>query len=878
MTKALYRLLSCAVFVSVVSGLALTRHGLLAAEDARLPAPPQEKVEEALALIRDAYEADYRAAKESGEPEQLIAQLNGLASGEADPVRKYALFVEAENVASSHDNFKKAVELLDARAELFRIDGLALRSDLLKRLAGPKVSADLELCDQAMDTAQKAMRSERFGLASEAAALAVNIAKAVDREQKAAMRKQRKKDGGNFVAPPPIGVELVKKSAALQAQVMATEKLFEQYGDAVQKAKSSPDSPSANVVIGSYLCFVRQDWKAGLPALAKSDLKEFSTLAASEMELAAAPNQMDAQKVFALAGRWWAAAESKGVSADHESAIKDHAAVLYAGIGDRLTDTLQKRVAASRLRGLSPRAPVDRQPAKQTPVAAARNPGPETPIADFTYEFHQNEAFITLYRGKETKVVIPATILGKPVCGLGGGGAFKDRSDLVSVSIPDTVRFIAAMTFYDCQKLESIALPPKLEAIGYNAFQGCSSLTEVRIPASVTKIEHHVFIRCHRLPEIIVDKDNPNYTTVDGVLYDKAVTELLTCPAGKKGVLRIPSTVKKIGGWVFMGCGQLDRILIPATTKEIADQAFVECNAPHEIVESVATTQTAVRQEGTNQDQGGEKLKYAMEAGGVVITGYSGTDPEVTIPPMIQGRPVIAIGKGAFKENVTVTRVVLPRGLIRIGGGAFRNCRQLSEVVIPEGVRDIENEALTGTALPTLTLPATLEKLGGAPYATPHLASINVTPGNSFFKSIDGILYDKKETALIRCPENRQEPVVLPKTVRVIGSGAFMGCQHLEEIALPAGLEEIGGMAFYGCGNLKSIAIPPKVRKINAQTFVLCGRLADVSFSEGLESIDDGVFWGCGNLSRVKLPKSLTNLHEGAFKECPAKLERPGVQ
>jgi hypothetical protein len=356
MTKALYQLLFCAVFVSVVSGLAPTRHGLLAAEDARLPAPPQEKVEEALALIRDAYEADYRAAKESGEPEQLIAQLNGLASGEADPARKYALFVEAENVAETHDNFKRAVEFLDARAELFRIDGLALRSDLLKRLAGPKVSADLELCDQAMDTAQKAMRSERFELASEAAALAVSIAKAVDREQKAAMRKQRKKDGGNFVAPPPIGVELVKKSTALQAQVMATEKLFEQYGDAVQKAKSSPDSPSANAVIGSYLCFVRGDWKAGLPALAKSNLSEFSSLAADEMKLTAKSGPIDAQKGFELAGRWWTAAESKGTSAEHESAIKDHAAGFYADVAERLTGTLEKRLATSRLRGFAKRS------------------------------------------------------------------------------------------------------------------------------------------------------------------------------------------------------------------------------------------------------------------------------------------------------------------------------------------------------------------------------------------------------------------------------------------------------------------------------------------------------------------------------------------
>lgn len=197
-------------------------------------------------------------------------------------------------------------------------------------------------------------------------------------------------------------------------------------------------------------------------------------------------------------------------------------------------------------------------------------------------------------------------------------------------------------------------------------------------------------------------------------------------------------------------------------------------------------------------------------------------------------------------------------------------------MVIPEGVRDIEGEAFTGTALTTLNLPASLEKFGGASYATSHLASINVAAGNPFFKSIDGILYDSKETVVIRCPENRQKPVELPKSVRVVGHMAFAGCTHLEEIALPGDLEEIGGTAFYGCGNLKSVAIPPKVRKINAQTFVLCGRLADVSLSEGLESIDDGVFWGCGNLTHLTLPKSLKHLHENAFKNCPAKLTRPG--
>lgn len=323
-------------------------------DDARLPAPSQDKVEDSLGLIRDAYEADYQATKESGEPEHLIAQLRAAAGQETDPVRKYALLVEAENVAAAHDNYRQAMELLNARTELFRMDGLALKGDLLKRLAGPRVTADLDLCDQAMDTAREAMQSDRFGVASDAASLAASIAKAIDREQKAAARKQRR-PGGQNVEPTPIGVELVKKATALLAQVKATEKSFEQYEAATEKAKTAPDDQTANAVIGSYLCFVRGDWKAGLPALAKSNHPEFATLAAAELKLTATSGPMDPLQAFALASNWWSVAESKGVPDEQEAAIKDHAAGFYAAIVDRLDGALEKKLASSRLRGLANR-------------------------------------------------------------------------------------------------------------------------------------------------------------------------------------------------------------------------------------------------------------------------------------------------------------------------------------------------------------------------------------------------------------------------------------------------------------------------------------------------------------------------------------------
>lgn len=793
MSRVAYQCVACFFLSCVIGGLVPTRHGLFAAEDTRLPVPPQEKVEEAIALIRDAYEADYRAAKESGEPEQLIAQLNALAGGEADPVRKYALFVEAENVASAHDNFKKAVELLDARADLFRIDGLALRSDLLKRLAGPKVSADLELCDQAMDTAQRAMQSERFGLASEAAALAVSIAKAVDREQKTALRKQRKKDGGNFVAPPPIGVELVKKSTALQAQVTATEKLFEQYGDAVQKAKSSPDSPSANAVIGSYLCFVRQDWKAGLPALAKSDVKEFSALAANDLELAAAPSPKDAQKAFELAGKWWTAAESKGVSADHESAIKDHAATLYADIADRLPDTLQKRVAASRLRGIV--KPGRAEAALSDSQAGLRDGGSatETPQREERSKWVEDNGNRTFQRDADS-------MLWREY-GRDGRSSFVFKQ---TAETPDYVEIVD---------------------------EGRNMVCRIR-------------------------KDVFEWTTRD-----------------------------KPDAWNFMANGRW------------------ETNEP--------AIQKTPKKDSQSSDW--REMKFDVEPGGVVITGYTGMDPVVVIPPVIQGRPVIAIKEGAFAENTTVTRVVLPRGLIRIGGGAFRNCRQLSEVVIPEGVRDIGNDAFAGCRLRE-RLPA-LAADGSEHFLTycirPEGIEVNGYSGAGGTLRIPDKIAGRPVIVIGNDAFNGRaaiRSVILPASVEAIGNAAFAGCSGMESIEMPASLVGIGFDAFHQCKLLKSITLPSRVSQIvgGGWCFLGCSSLEEINVDKAnttftsvkgvlynkevttliacpggkggvceipptVTSIAGEAFTRCAKLEQIVIPQSVVDIHENAFRDCTAK-------
>ena len=103
-----------------------------------------------------------------------------------------------------------------------------------------------------------------------------------------------------------------------------------------------------------------------------------------------------------------------------------------------------------------------------------------------------------------------------------GDWAFYGCSALTSVSMP-SVTTIGDEAFFRCYALTSVSMP-SVTTIGDNAFSDCLDLTSVDIPASCTSIAGNPFQGCKSLEEIVVDENNPNYSSADGVLYDNSMT------------------------------------------------------------------------------------------------------------------------------------------------------------------------------------------------------------------------------------------------------------------------------------------------------------------------------------------------------------------
>ncbi len=218
------------------------------------------------------------------------------------------------------------------------------------------------------------------------------------------------------------------------------------------------------------------------------------------------------------------------------------------------------------------------------------------------YEYTTNNGTITIleYDGWGAAVVIPTTISFLLVTDI-GTGAFYHSDNMTSVTIPDSVTNIEWEAFMECHELTSVTIPGSVANIGISAFIGCLSLTNatiangvlsigettfaecirlgsVTIPGSVTNIGISAFVDCPSLTAINVDAQNAFYSSLNGVLFDKAQATLIEYPEGKIGSYDLPGTVTSIAQDAFASCRKTTRITIPASVTNIGTEAFAGCD------------------------------------------------------------------------------------------------------------------------------------------------------------------------------------------------------------------------------------------------------------------------------------------------------------
>ena len=296
--------------------------------------------------------------------------------------------------------------------------------------------------------------------------------------------------------------------------------------------------------------------------------------------------------------------------------------------------------------------------------------------------------------GLTDKVIIPTKV------DTIGYSAFAFCSALTSVQLSDSLLFIGESAFNSCTALAgTLYLTSKLITINDGAFENCSSLTAINISTSLSSLGNAVFKDC--VCPINVVSDNPNFSSINGVLFDYFQTTLKYCPTSKTGSFEIPSTVNSIDYAAFSNCNKLTSIIIPASVNFIYDYAFSNCtglSGTFSLPNSVSYFGYFVFKgcTGITNFNVATDNPYFTSIDGVLFDVGQTTLKQM--PPAKTGsfsipETVGTIDFGAFMDCTGLTSINIPSSVTTIGESAFMNCTGLNSINIPASVTSISSHA-----------------------------------------------------------------------------------------------------------------------------------------------------------------------------------------
>lgn len=375
------------------------------------------------------------------------------------------------------------------------------------------------------------------------------------------------------------------------------------------------------------------------------------------------------------------------------------------------------------------------------------------------------------------------------------------RSDIVSVVIQKGVTSVGKYAFSYCRSLTAVdASASSVTKIESNAFSECESLITVKLPETVCEIGLWAFSGCSDLKNI----NFPSSLKTVGRAAFSSCTSLSSA--------ELPSGTETIEGYAFSGCKGLTKFTLPRGVKSFGDSVFSGC-----------TYLSTLNVENGNEyySSDGDDNLYNADKTAFILRLPTKIDSVFTLPDTVE----------------------------TIAGSAFYGCTNLTSVEYsPENVKEIKQDAFSGSGITSATLYAGVQYDGGVFSDCTQLQSVTVEDGT---RSLSGSIFSGC-TAL--------ESIIIPDSVTYISFLAFKGCTSLSSVTLSRNTEEIFDWVFWNCTSLKRIDIPDSVKSIGKEAFKNCTSLETVNIGSGTGYIASDAFSGC-----TAIKNFIVSADNGAF-------------
>ena len=455
------------------------------------------------------------------------------------------------------------------------------------------------------------------------------------------------------------------------------------------------------------------------------------------------------------------------------------------------------------------------------PAAASAEQGGDLPVAEDGAALIEEESALEATADTAANAG-PRAVVASGECGSLGDNlswALYDDGELVLSGIGAMAHAYSSPWYDYTQKIITATIEAGVTSIGAYAFSSCYYLTSITLPSGLVSIDDYAFRGCHRLTNPALPA---SLTSIGEAAFEScsALTSLV-----------FPNGLVSIGEYSFSDCSSLSSITIPSSVTSIGKGAFAWCGSLTDIAVA-PDNQAYTTTDGMLFTKDGTEL----------LRCNAGLSGRYIVPAS-----VTSIGDYAFNRCRSLTSVELPAGLTRIGAWGFFDCDSLTGISIPSSVTNIDEWAFNDCR---------------------NLTDISADPGNCFYASIDGVLFNKEKTTLLYFPGGRSGSYSAPSGTEIIGLGAFSGCTGLTSVTIPEGVTSIEGWAFDQCRNLANITIADSVTSIGFDSFGGCVSLTSIALPANLTSIIGETFSDCSSLMYLAFPEGVTSIEGGAFRNC----------
>ena len=435
---------------------------------------------------------------------------------------------------------------------------------------------------------------------------------------------------------------------------------------------------------------------------------------------------------------------------------------------------------------------------------------------------------------------------------------FAGKSEVKTVSLPNSITTIEDSAFKGCNNLSQISLGNSVVSIGANTFRECA-LTRVDLPATLRTLGADAF----------------DYSEIQSFTGKSVAADGLT--------IILEDRIKAVA----LGGIQDGRYSVPISVTSIEKDVFKNCTKINEVdIEDI--------QAWYNIDFEGQ-FSNPLHNGAILKSGDEEVS-DITFPEtMTKVKPY------SFCGCTSLRSVTLPNKIQTVGTGAFMGCENLSVISMQSATAPkLDSNVFEGCENLKIYIPdqedavrsylscdwydlykhIVIWNIGDFPkthrieYTTTDNKPVQFSAANlhsNIYENGKGVITLTVPCTSFKGFDSGNERVVtcdLPESVSAIGTGAFEGCSSMTSFVIPEAVTAINASTFKGCSSLSDLTIPQNISEIGESAFENCTSLATFTLPSQVVTLNNRVFAGCVQLNNIIIHKDITSIGASAFAGC----------